>query len=137
GAAVGVELTDGRGLAADRVVLATGGACGIFGRRTGPDTSIGEGLALAWDAGASLADLEFVQFHPTALDVPGHPARLLTEALRGEGAVLLDAEGGRFMPEFHPSAELAPRDVVARAISAVRDRTGRPVYLDAAGIPEV
>ena len=76
---------------ADRVVLATGGACGIYGRRTGPDTSLGEGIALAWHAGAALSDLEFVQFHPTALDMPGHPARLLTEALRGEGAVLRDA----------------------------------------------
>ena len=119
---------------ADRVVLATGGATGIFSRRTGPGRAIGEGMALAWYAGAALADLEFVQFHPTALDVPGHPARLLTEALRGEGAVLLDAEGRRFMPSFDERAELAPRDIVARAIAAVREETGAPVYLDATGI---
>jgi L-aspartate oxidase len=122
---------------ADRVVLATGGATGIFGRRTGPDGSTGDGMALAWDAGAALADLEFVQFHPTALDVPGRPARLLTEALRGEGAILLDAHGRRFMQEFDPRAELAPRDIVARAIASVRDRSGAPVMLDARGIAGV
>jgi L-aspartate oxidase len=137
GRATGVELSAGERVGADRVVLATGGACGIFGRRTGPDTSVGEGLALAWGAGAALADLEFVQFHPTALDVPGHPARLLTEALRGEGATLVDASGERFMARFDPSEELAPRDVVARAVVRIREETGRPVYLDARGVPEV
>ncbi|HEY6566326.1 MAG TPA: L-aspartate oxidase [Actinomycetota bacterium] len=135
--AVGVEVDDGTSMPADRVVLATGGACGIFGRRTGPDTSIGEGMALAWDAGAALADLEFVQFHPTALDVPGRPARLLTEALRGEGALLVDASGTRFMDRFHPLGELAPRDVVARAVLSVREETGASVYLDARGIADV
>ena len=119
-----------------RVILATGGATGIFGRRTGPDRATGEGMALAWDVGAALADLEFVQFHPTALDVSGQPARLLTEALRGEGAVLLDAGGERFMARFDPRGELAPRDVVARAIALVRDETGK-VYLDAISIPNV
>ena len=94
-------------------------------------------MALAWGAGAALADLEFVQFHQTALDVPGHPARLLTEALRGEGALLLDSNGVRFMPRFDPSAELAPRDVVARAIARVREETGSPVFLDATGIARV
>jgi L-aspartate oxidase len=87
--------------------------------------------------GAALADLEFVQFHPTALDVPGRPARLLTEALRGEGAVLRDADGDRFMQRFSDRGELAPRDVVARAIFTVRVETGRPVYLDTTAIPEV
>jgi L-aspartate oxidase len=130
-------MGDGRAVEADRVVLATGGACGIFLRRTGPDTSIGEGLALAWEAGAALADLEFVQFHPTALDVPGKPARLLTEALRGEGAVLVDAAGHRFMTRFHELGELAPRDVVARALVRVREETGAPVYLDARAVPDV
>jgi L-aspartate oxidase len=137
GRVAGVRTAEGDEVRADRVILAAGGACGIYGRRTGPDRATGEAMAMAWDAGAALADLEFVQFHPTAMDVPGHPARLLTEALRGEGAALLDADGERFMLEFHPSAELAPRDVVARAIAAVRDRTGRPVYLDATGIREV
>jgi L-aspartate oxidase len=137
GAAAGVRIEGGALIAADRVVLATGGACGIYGRRTGPDTSVGEGFALAWDAGAALADLEFVQFHPTALDVPGHPARLLTEALRGEGAALRDANGDRFMDRFHPLGDLAPRDVVARAVLQVREETGGPVVLDATRVPHV
>ena len=135
--AVGVRIEGGAVVAADRVVLATGGACGIFGRRTGPDTSIGEGFALAWGAGAALADLEFVQFHPTALDIPGRPARLLTEALRGDGAVLIDADGERFMDRFDPRGDLAPRDIVARAVLRVREETGRPVYLDATKVPDV
>lgn len=137
GRAAGVVLVDGTELEADRVVLATGGACGIFGRRTGPDTSTGDGLALAHRAGAALADLEFVQFHPTALDVPGHPARLLTEALRGEGAVLVDVHGNRFMHRFHRLADLAPRDVVARAVLLVREETDAPVFLDARAVPDV
>jgi L-aspartate oxidase len=137
GAAAGVMLQGGGTVEADRTVLATGGGCGIYGRRTGPDTSIGEGLALAWDADAALADLEFVQFHPTAIDVPGHPARLLTEALRGEGALLVDSGGERFMDRFHPLAELAPRDVVARAVVRVREETGAPVYLDARNVTDV
>jgi L-aspartate oxidase len=137
GAATGVRIEGGALVTADRVVLATGGACGIFGRRTGPDTSVGEGMALAWHAGAALADLEFVQFHPTALDVPGRPARLLTEALRGEGAVLRDARGERFMDRFHPLGDLAPRDVVARGVLQIREETGAPVYLDATAVPDV
>ena len=137
GVVTGVRIEGGALIAADRVVLATGGACGIYGRRTGPDTSVGEGFALAWDAGAALADLEFVQFHPTALDVPGRPARLLTEALRGEGAVLRDAHGQRFMDRFHPLGDLAPRDVVARAVLQVREETGAAVVLDATGVPDV
>jgi len=137
GAAGGVRVEGGAVVSADRVVLATGGACGIFGRRTGPDTSVGEGMALAWHAGAALADIEFVQFHPTALDVPGRPARLLTEALRGEGAVLRDTGGERFMDRFHPLGDLAPRDVVARASLQVREETGAPVYLDATAVPDV
>jgi L-aspartate oxidase len=137
GRAVGVRLDRGPELAGERVVLATGGATGIFGRRTGPDRALGEGMALAWDSGAALADLEFVQFHPTALDVEGHPARLLTEALRGEGAILVDADGRRFMETFDERAELAPRDIVARAIAAVREETGAAVYLDATGIARV
>ena len=133
----GLRTGGGLEIEADRTVLATGGATGIFGRRTGPDRASGQGMALAWDAGAALVDLEFVQFHPTALDLPGRPARLLTEALRGEGATLIDASGRRFMPRFHPMAELAPRDVVARAITLVRDETGRQVFLDATGIAGV
>jgi L-aspartate oxidase len=137
GRTVGVRTHQGSELEADRVVLASGGATGIFGRRTGPDRALGEGMALAWDSGAALADLEFVQFHPTALDVPGRPARLLTEALRGEGATLVDSEGRRFMESFDERAELAPRDIVARAIAAVREETGASVFLDATGIDGV
>ena len=122
---------------ADRVVLATGGACGIYGRRTGPDTSLGQGIALGWSAGAALADLEFAQFHPTALDLPGQPARLFTEALRGEGAVLRDVHGERFMLAVDPRGELAPRDIVARAVARVREQTGAPVTLDATQVPDV
>jgi L-aspartate oxidase len=137
GRAFGVRTDGGTELEADRTVLAGGGACGIFGRRTGPERATGEAMAVAWDAGAAVADLEFVQFHPTALDVADHPARLLTEALRGEGAILVDSDARRFMPEFDPRAELAPRDVVARAIAAVREQTGRPVFLDATRIEGV
>ena len=137
GAAIGAALDTGAHVPGDRIVLATGGACGIYGRRTGPDTSVGEGLVLAWDAGAALADVEFVQFHPTALDVPGRPARLLTEALRGEGAFLVDAHGERFMRRFHPDGDLASRDVVARAVIRVREETGRPVYLDATKVSDI
>ncbi len=133
----GVRIGTGLEIEADRVVLATGGACGIFGRRSGPEPTIGTGIRMAWAAGAALADLEFVQFHPTALDLPGQPAHLFTEALRGEGARLLDADGRRFMDGLDPRAELAPRDIVARAIAAVRDASGGPVYLDATSIPGV
>jgi L-aspartate oxidase len=104
------------------VMLATGGYAALWGRTTNSRDSRGTGLALAWCAGASLADLEFVQFHPTALALPDRPAYLLSEALRGEGALLVDA-GGR--PVVGP---LLPRDVVARAIARYRRERG-PVYL--------
>jgi L-aspartate oxidase len=133
----GVSTADGGHLETDRVIVCTGGGCGIFGRRTGPDRAMGQGMVLGWNVGAALADLEFVQFHPTALDVPGHPARLLSEALRGEGAVLLDADGRRFMDRFDPREELAPRDVVARAIVRVKEETGGRVFLDATSIDDV
>ncbi len=133
----GVRSAAGEEFEGERVVLATGGACGIFGRRTGPDASLGEGIALGWEVGASVADMEFAQFHPTALDLPGRPAFLFTEALRGEGAVLRDATGDRFMVRFDPRAELAPRDIVARAVAGVREATGAPVVLDATAVPDV
>lgn len=123
---------------APRVVLATGGIGAAFARTTNPPEATGDGLALAARAGAPLADLEFVQFHPTALAEPGggcagagelRPAPLLTEALRGAGAVLVDAAGRRFMLALHPLAELAPRDVVARAIGRLI-AAGQPVFLD-------
>ena len=128
-----MTLDDGRAVGAIGWSWRRAGPAGSSDGARVPDTSIGDGLALAWDAGAALADLEFVQFHPTALDVPGRPARLLTEALRGEGATLVDAAGERFMARFHPLGELAPRDVVARALFRVREETGAPVHLDATG----
>lgn len=116
---------------AGRVVLATGGAGRVFARTTNPEVATGDGLALAYRAGARLADLEFVQFHPTALYKPGCPAFLVSEAVRGAGAVLVDARGQRFAHRFHPEGELATRDVVARAMVAVMDEQKIPcVWLD-------
>lgn len=112
------------------VVLATGGIGRLYARTTNPAEVTGDGLAIAARAGARLMDLEFVQFHPTALATGRDPMALLTEALRGEGAVLLDERGERFMLREHPDAELAPRDVVARAIWRVLERGGK-AYLDA------
>jgi L-aspartate oxidase len=112
------------------VVLATGGIGRVFARTTNPPEATGDGLALAWRAGARLADLEFVQFHPTALDVGADPMPLLTEALRGAGATLVDAEGRRILADAGPRGELLPRDVVARALwSALA--CGRRPLLDA------
>ncbi len=113
------------------VVLASGGLGGLLAPSTNPDVTAGDGMALAWLAGADLADLEFIQFHPTVLHAAGRPPLLLTEALRGEGAYLVDADGRRFMPDQHEAGELAPRDIVARAIDAVRRRDARGVFLDA------
>jgi L-aspartate oxidase len=112
------------------VVLATGGIGRVFARTTNPAEATGDGLALAWRAGARLADLELVQFHPTALDVGADPMPLLTEALRGAGAVLVDGVGRRLLADFGPQGELLPRDVVARALwSALA--SGRSTLLDA------
>lgn len=101
---------------ASAVVLATGGGGQVFAQTTNPALSTGDGVAMAWRAGAILRDLEFVQFHPTALTRPGAPRFLISEAVRGEGAHLVDLEGRRFAFDYHPSGELAPRDVVSRAI---------------------
>jgi L-aspartate oxidase len=117
---------------AGAVVLATGGIGQLYRHTTNPLECTGDGLAMAARAGARLADLEFVQFHPTALSCGRDPLPLLTEALRGEGAVLVDETGYRFMPEVDSRAELAPRDVVARAIWRRRE-SGHEVFLDAAG----
>ena len=129
-------------LAADAVLLTTGGAGRLFARTSNPAVATADGLALAWRAGAAVRDLEFFQFHPTTLaaeEIPGGPpALLISEAVRGEGAVLLDSAGYRFMPDYHPDAELAPRDVVSRSIALHLAATGAapdsPVYLDARGI---
>lgn len=122
---------------ADAVVLATGGAGQLYRVTTNPAVATGDGVAAAWRAGAELADVEFVQFHPTAFDSEANPKFLITEALRGEGAYLLDCEGDRFMLDVHPLAELAPRDVVSREIVKVMTRCGRPnVWLDARHLGE-
>ena len=115
---------------APAVVLATGGLGQLYLHTTNPVEATGDGLAMAARAGAKLVDLEFVQFHPTALATGADPMPLLTEALRGEGAVLVDETGRRFMVDEHPDAELAPRDIVARAIWR-RLMAGSRVYLDA------
>ncbi len=142
-------LHDGRelGVHGDAVLLATGGAGQLFAQTTNPAVATADGLALAWRAGAAVADLEFFQFHPTCMVRPagtreteGNRAGaktdplLISEAVRGEGAILVDANGHRFMPAYHPDAELAPRDVVSRSIAlhlaALGDHHGH-VFLDA------
>jgi L-aspartate oxidase len=122
------------------VILATGGAGQVYQRTTNPEVATGDGIALALRAGAVVEDMEMVQFHPTALSLPSAPSFLLSEAMRGEGAILCHADGGRFAHQYHPCGEMAPRDVVTRAIWEEM-RQGRAVYLDvthlgAAFIPE-
>jgi len=134
---LGVLCLDARdellAIMADQVVLASGGIGGLYARTTNPPEVAGDGLAMALRAGVTVADLEFVQFHPTTLDTASDPAPLLTEALRGEGARLIDARGDRIMEGVHPDLELAPRDVVARAIWRAQ-QAGRAVFLDATTI---
>lgn len=132
GAIAGVLAVDGTGaitMATSRVVLATGGIGGLYCDTTNPPAAFGHGLALAASVGAELADLEFVQFHPTALDVPRRPMPLISEAVRGEGAVLINERGERFLADT-PGGELAPRDVVARAVWRQLS-AGHRVFLDA------
>jgi L-aspartate oxidase len=139
GRATGIRyLRDGaeHGLAADAVLLATGGAGQLFEHSTNPSVATADGVAAAWRAGAAVADAEFFQFHPTALAVPGN--FMISEAVRGVGAVLRDGTGYRFMPDYHPDAELAPRDVVSRSIAAhlraIGADDGATVYLDATAV---
>lgn len=117
-------------IAARAVLLATGGLGRVYKETTNPDVATGDGVAAAFRAGAAISDIEFVQFHPTALYLEGAPRFLLTEALRGEGAYLRNASGERFMANYHPMGELAPRDVVSRSIVSEMNRTGAHVYLD-------
>ncbi len=116
-------------ISAPAVLLATGGAGRVFQETTNPAIATGDGLAMAWRAGARLGDLEFVQFHPTVLHVPGRPRFLVSEAVRGEGARLLNAAGETFMSRYDSRGDLAPRDVVATAMVREAARTGRSVYL--------
>jgi L-aspartate oxidase len=120
---------------ADATVLASGGCGQVYRYTTNPVVATGDGFAIAHRAGVTCSDMEFVQFHPTALDTSENPLSLISEAVRGEGAILVDEEGHRFMPARHKLAELAPRDVVAREIFRER-RDGRTVYLDATKLGE-
>jgi len=128
----GATLLDGEGgiltIHARATLIASGGAGQVYSDTTNPSVATGDGIAMAWRAGAAVSDMEFYQFHPTAFNASGAPRFLLSEALRGEGATLVNAKGERFMQRYHPLLELAPRDVVARAIT--REGMDGPVYLD-------
>ena len=129
---LGATLLDGEGgiltIHARATLLASGGAGQVYSETTNPAVATGDGIAMAWRAGAAVSDMEFYQFHPTAFSAPGAPRFLMSEALRGEGASLVNSSGERFMQNYHPLLELAPRDVVARAIT--REGMDGPVYLD-------
>jgi L-aspartate oxidase len=120
---------------AEAVVMATGGLGQVYRHTTNPTVATGDGFAIAHRAGARMADMEFVQFHPTALATRENPLALVSEAVRGEGATLLDGDGRRFMPGIHKQAELAPRDIVAREIFRAQQRTGI-VHLDARALTD-
>jgi L-aspartate oxidase len=142
GRAVGVRFVDEEDgslheLRAGAVLLATGGLGQLYRETTNPEVATGDGMAIAYDAGAVLSDMEFVQFHPTALAIKGAPRFLLSEALRGEGGVLRNINLERFMKRYHEAQELAPRDVVARAIVSEMHRTNsQHVYLDMTAKPK-
>ena len=133
GACVGASFVDREGalreVEAGRTLIATGGAGHVYRETTNPAIATGDGMAMAFEAGARVSDLEFVQFHPTVLNVEGAPRFLLSEALRGEGARLLNDAGERFVQRYEPAGDLAARDLVARAIVREAERTGAPVYL--------
>jgi len=133
GGARGLRYFDADGASrevrAGATLLATGGAGQVFRETTNPAVATGDGIALAFHAGARVADLEFVQFHPTALNLAGAPRFLISEALRGEGAKLINQRGETFMTRYHPDGDLAPRDVVARGIVRESRESGGPVFL--------
>jgi L-aspartate oxidase len=139
GCAAGVltldENSDALAFSAGQVLLATGGSGHIWRETTNPIIATGDGVAMAWRAGATLRDLEFVQFHPTCLYVAGAARVLISEIVRGAGAVLRDRHGERFMADFHPDAELAPRDVVSRAVfTRMVETEDTNCYLDLAEV---
>ncbi len=118
------------------MILATGGAGQLYKFSTNSDVATGDGVALAYNAGAEIVDMEFFQFHPTTLRQPGVTSFLISEAVRGEGGVLRNADGRRFMTDYTPEAELAPRDVVARSILYEAKKTGSDrVFLDVTHLP--
>ena len=122
---------------AKATILATGGAGQVYRETTNPKVATGDGMAMAWRAGATIGDPEFMQFHPTTLYIAGASRSLISEAVRGEGAYLVDRQGRRFMDDYHEMAELAPRDVVSRAIADRLARSGEPaVFLDARHLGE-
>jgi L-aspartate oxidase len=133
GRCLGVRFIDARGepgrAFSPATLLATGGAGQVFAETTNPDVATGDGVAIAYRAGARVADMEFVQFHPTVLDVTHAPRFLLSEALRGEGARLVDGACEPFMHRYHPSGDLAPRDIVSRSLVLESQRIGGPVFL--------
>ena len=133
GVCVGVTFADGSGterrVEAPATLLATGGAGQVFRETTNPGVATGDGVAMAFRAGARITDLEFIQFHPTVLSVEGAQRFLLSEALRGEGARLVNVRDEAFVGQYHPAGDLAPRDRVARAMVWEAHRTGAPVYL--------
>jgi L-aspartate oxidase len=137
----GAEFLDRHGRVgealAPRTLIATGGAGQVFRETTNPAIATGDGIAMAFEAGARVADLEFIQFHPTALSVPGAPRFLLSEALRGEGAQLINDDGQRFMQRYEPAGDLASRDLVSRAIVKEARRTGGRIYLSMAHLDPV
>ena len=142
GRCIGVRFLDPvlrapREIYAKAVILCTGGAGQLYLHTTNPPVATGDGMAMAYFAGAELADMEFVQFHPTALSIDNAPRFLLTEAMRGEGGILRNKYGERFMPRYDERAELAPRDIVSRSIVAEMRRTGtRNAYLDMTALDE-
>jgi len=122
---------------AERTLIASGGAGQVYRETTNPAVATGDGIAMAFESGARVADLEFIQFHPTALNVAGAPRFLLSEALRGEGAWLVNQAGERFVQRYEPAGDLASRDLVSRAIVREVQRTGAPVYLSMAHLDPV
>ena len=121
---------------AKQTILCTGGTGQVYRETTNPEVATGDGLAMAYRAGAELRDMEFMQFHPTVLYIAGSSRHLITEAMRGEGARLIDRDGHRFMPDYDERGELAPRDVVSQAIVTQMEKTRHPnVYLDLSHLP--